>query len=149
VAEYAWSAEQIAASGLDGLELHGNNDDSLQWFMSPLTNRRSDRYGGSTEHRLTLLFETLTAIRQAVGPELVVGVRLCMDERITGGYGTTEALESVRLISGSGLVDYLHLNVGDNWGETTYIPSGDFAADHWSATAGTMKAVSARPILSS
>jgi len=147
VAEYAWSAEQVAESGLDGLELHGNNDDLLQWFMSPLTNKRSDRYGGSSGQRLTLLLETLDAIRQAVGSELVVGVRLCMDERIAGGYGTTEALEAVRLISGSGLVDYLHLNVGNNWGETTYLPSGDFAVDHWSATAGAMRQVSARPIV--
>ena len=147
VAEYAWSAEQAAKAGLDGLELHGNNDDLLQWFMSPLTNTRSDRYGGSAEKRLTLLFEVLGTIRNAVGPQLTLGARLCMDERIAGGYAADEAREAVRQISSSGLVDYLHLNVGNNWGETTYLPSPAYPAAEWAAVAATMRAVSARPVI--
>ncbi|WP_028463375.1 FAD-dependent oxidoreductase [Nocardia sp. 348MFTsu5.1] len=147
VAEYAFTAGQMLKAGLDGAELHANNDDLLQWFMSPMTNDRDDKYGGSVIARLTLLHEVLAAIRAQVGPEFTLGARICMDERVAGGYDSDLARESLSLIDEWGLVDYLHLNVGNNWGETTYLPMPDFDTAHWTDLAGTMREVVGCPVI--
>lgn len=147
VSEYAFTASRMREAGLDGAELHANNDDLLQWFMSPMTNDRDDRYGGSVASRLTLLHEVLSVIRGVVGKEFTLGARICMDERIVGGYDSDIARESLVLIDRWGLVDYLHLNVGNNWGETTYLPQSDLDTEHWIELAGTMKAVVRCPVI--
>jgi 2,4-dienoyl-CoA reductase-like NADH-dependent reductase (Old Yellow Enzyme family)/thioredoxin reductase len=147
VAEYAFTAGQMRKAGLDGAELHANNDDLLQWFLSPMTNDRDDKYGGSLTARLTFLREVLTAIRAEVGSEFNLGARICMDERVPGGYDSEDARESIAQISAWGLVDYLHLNVGNNWGETTYLPMPDFDTAHWTALAGIMKQAVACPVI--
>ena len=84
IEEYGYSAGRALEARLDGLEIHANHDDVVQWFLSPLTNQREDDYGGSVENRLRMLLEINRAIRAAVGNGLTLGVRLCMDEMIRG-----------------------------------------------------------------
>ena len=65
VEEYGWSAARALEAEVDGLELHANHDDLLQFFLSPLSNRRDDEYGG--RDRMRFLMEVLAPIRAAVG----------------------------------------------------------------------------------
>ena len=65
--------------------MHANHDDVLQWFLSPLTNHRTDGYGGSFENRRRLLREIVESIRSHVRRPITLGVRLCLDEMIEGG----------------------------------------------------------------
>ena len=92
VREYAESAALAAEAGADVIELHSNHDDVLQWFLSPRTNRRDDRYGGGIEGRRRIVREVCEAIRGRVARPVTLGLRLCLDERIDGGYGVPESV---------------------------------------------------------
>ena len=84
VREYAASARLSQEARADGVELHLNHDDIHEWFLSPLTNRRTDRYGGSLANRARFAVEALTAIREVVGTTMTVGIRLNIREEAPG-----------------------------------------------------------------
>jgi len=146
VAEYRFSAEQSLRAGLDGIELHANHDDLIEWFLSPLTNRRTDDYGGSFEGRMQFLREILEAQREGVGDRLAIGVRLNMVEEEPGGYGFDEGLEIARWLESTGLVDYLHLVTGTGWGYPSYIQTPHFRPAQWAEQAGKFRAALKLPI---
>ena len=91
IAAYADAAERIKASGLDGLEIecYGHLIDQ---FWSPATNQRDDEYGGVLANRTRFAFEVLRAIRDRVGPEFIVGVRMVCDEDWERGLNKREGL---------------------------------------------------------
>src|SRR5262249_59241018 len=68
VAGFAAAACRVKAGGLDGLEVSAAHGHLLEQFCSPLSNRRSDRYGGTLRNRVRFLLEVLEAVREAVGP---------------------------------------------------------------------------------
>ena len=80
LADYVAAAQRCAAAGLDGIEVQSYGH-FFDGFISPATNRRDDELGGSLEARLTFPRRVLRAIREAVGPDFVVGIRMSMDER--------------------------------------------------------------------
>jgi 2,4-dienoyl-CoA reductase-like NADH-dependent reductase (Old Yellow Enzyme family) len=77
VAGYARVAEHCVAGGFDGIELQCSHSSIVRCFLSPVTNRRTDGYGGPLEHRARLLLEIVAAVREAIGRELALGVRVC------------------------------------------------------------------------
>ncbi len=85
---------------------------SCAGFLSPATNLRTDRYGGSLENRARLLLELVAAVREAIGPGLALGVRLCGDELIEGGTTIDEAVEVARMVEATGHVDYINTSIG-------------------------------------
>lgn len=139
VREYRHSAEQALAAGLDAIELHANHDDLIEWFLSPLTNERSDNYGGSFEKRMTFLGEIIEEIRAGVGSRLAIGVRLNMAEAEPGGYGQEEGLAIAGWLQQTGKIDYLHLVMGTGWGFPSYIQTPHFRPGQWAEMAGTFK----------
>lgn len=147
VEEYGYSAGRALEARLDGLEIHANHDDVVQWFLSPLTNQREDDYGGSVENRLRMLLEINRAIRAAVGNGLTLGVRLCMDEMIDGGYDLEEAREIVRLLTASGDVDYFSFDVGGNWAGPSYIQPLHYEPAEWAPMSGALKAETNLPVV--
>lgn len=147
VGEYAWSAEQVRAAGLDGVEVHANHEDLLQLFLSPATNRRDDEYGGDLDGRMRLLLEVLTAVREAVGPQLAVGVRLNMDELYPGGYDVDDGVQIARAFERSAPIDYLHCVMGNNWGAPSYIQPHDYAPAQWAPLAARFTAALSVPVV--
>ncbi len=147
VEEYGWSAGQALEAEIDGLEIHANHDDLLQFFLSPFSNQRDDEYGGSVENRMRFLVEVLGAIRASVGRKLTVGVRLCMDELMEGGYDFADGLAMARALSASGLTDYLHVDVGNNWGAPSYLQPMQYEAGEWTAMAGEVRAAVDIPVV--
>ena len=147
VAEYRHSAEQALRAGLDGIELHANHDDLIEWFLSPLTNRRTDEYGGSLEHRMKFLAEILSEIRAGVGDRLTIGVRLNMAESEPGGYDEPQGLAIAGLVETGGLADYLHLVMGTGWGYPSYIQTAHFRPGQWAEMAGRFRAQLRLPIV--
>jgi 2,4-dienoyl-CoA reductase-like NADH-dependent reductase (Old Yellow Enzyme family) len=109
---YAEAARRARDAGADGVDLCAWANHLLDQFWSPLTNRRDDRYGGSLDNRMRLSFEVLRAIRDAVGPAFVVGVRVTGDELVDGGLGPAEMQEIARRLVQTGLVDYLSVSGG-------------------------------------
>lgn len=147
VREYGFSAGQARQAGLDGIELHVNHDDMLEWFLSPLTNHRQDAYGGSLENRARFVVEVLTAIRDAVGDSMAVGVRLNLKEEAPGGYDAEEGIEIAQYLEATGLIDFIHAVVGTPWGNPSYIQPHFFDAGQWSELAGNLKRAVALPIV--
>ena len=147
VREYGESAALAAEAGADAIELHSNHDDVLQWFLSPQTNRRDDRYGGGLEGRRRVVREVCEAIRRHVARPITLGLRLCLDERIDGGYGVEECAAFVSAFTADGTVDYFSLDIGSNWGSPSYVPIGIYPEGEWAALAGQAKAATHLPVV--
>jgi hypothetical protein len=77
----------LTAAGLDGVEVRIAHDGLLRSFASPYFNQRTDAYGGTFEKRMRLSIEVLEALRGAMGPGVPLGIRICLDEFTTFGYG--------------------------------------------------------------
>jgi mycofactocin system FadH/OYE family oxidoreductase 2 len=112
VVEYfARSAVHVREGGFDGVELQFGHSSLARQFMSPLTNYRSDEYGGDLENRLRFALEVVAAVRAAVGTDFIVGVRLCADELIPGGLNLDDAKVIARRLQSTGHLDYFNLTL--------------------------------------
>lgn len=112
VAGYGEVAAHAKAGGFDGVELQASHSSILRQFMSPHTNRRSGRYGGSPENRLRLTIECLEAVRGSVGDTIAVGIRLCTDELIDGGLKPADVVDIAVRLDRLGLVDFINTSIG-------------------------------------
>jgi len=108
IADYADAAERMREARVDGIEIEAYGH-LIDQFWSPLTNDLEGPYGGTLDNRLRFAFEVLTAVRQRVGPELIVGVRLSADELVPGGVTREEGLEITRRLKASGMVDFINV----------------------------------------
>jgi 2,4-dienoyl-CoA reductase-like NADH-dependent reductase (Old Yellow Enzyme family)/thioredoxin reductase len=147
VREYGESGELAAEAGADAIELHSNHDDLLQWFLSPLTNQRTDSYGGSFENRRRFLREVVESIRSHVRRSITIGLRLCLDEMIDGGYGIEECQALLAAFTADETVDYFSLDVGSNWGPVSYIPTGIHPEAAWAPLCGQAKQATDLPVV--
>jgi 2,4-dienoyl-CoA reductase (NADPH2) len=112
VAGYADVAARCVSGGFDGIELQCSHSSIVRGFLSPATNRRSDRWGGNLENRARLLLEVVAAVRDAIGPGHALGVRLCGDELIDGGTRLEDAVAVAQMVEATGHVDYLNTSIG-------------------------------------
>ncbi len=112
VAGYATVATHCREGGFDGVELQCSHSSIVRGFLSGATNHRNDAYGGSLANRARLLLEIVDAVREAIGRDLALGVRLCGDELIDGGTTIDEAVEVARLVEATGQVDYINTSIG-------------------------------------
>lgn len=111
VGEFAKSARNLRAAGYDGVELHATHGMLHNMFLSPYFNTRSDRYGGSLQNRMRFVLETLEAMRNESGSDFAVGLRYQCDEMLPGGFGVDESREALAVIAGTGLIDFVDLDV--------------------------------------
>ncbi|RJT23275.1 FAD-binding protein [Mesorhizobium waimense] len=105
---FADSAERVKASGLDGFELECASH-LIAHSWSPATNKREDEYGGSLENRMRLVMGILTAIRQRIGQEYIVGVRMVCDEAMHRGLSANEGTEIARRLAATGMIDFVNV----------------------------------------
>lgn len=112
VAGYAQVAGHCVDGGFDGIELQCSHSSIVRGFLSPATNHRADGYGGSLQGRARLLLELIEAVRDAIGPDRALGVRLCGDELIEGGTDIDDAVAVARMVDATGLVDYINTSIG-------------------------------------
>ncbi len=147
VAGFARAARFAIQGGLDGVEINAGQDSLVRQFLSPLTNMRDDEYGGALDNRLRFAREVIQAVRQAVGSESIVGLRLCGDEHAPwAGIKPEDAAEIARLLTTEIHLDYISVTGGSIFtGHLTraglYMPPG-YAAH----LAGTIKAAVNVPV---
>jgi 2,4-dienoyl-CoA reductase-like NADH-dependent reductase (Old Yellow Enzyme family) len=103
-------------AGFDGVELHGAHGYVLCQFISPETNLRTDRYGGSLENRGRIVFDIIDGIRARCRPDFQLGVRLS-PERF--GMQVTEAAQLAQRLMSDGRVDFIDMSLWDVFKEPT------------------------------
>ena len=109
---YGSAAKRAMAAGLDGVELHLSHG-YLPWqFLSPLYNKRSDRWGGSYENRLRFPLEVLRSLRRAVGDEPFVGYRINSTSFWPGDLEIEDVCKIVPDIEKSAEIDYVDVSAG-------------------------------------
>ena len=111
IREYGDAAVRCMEGGLDGLETMTGGHLTGQ-FLSPMTNRRTDKYGGSLENRLRFIREVHAEIRQRVGDKYIVGIRYVMDEMSAGWLSREEGLRAAQILEADGTIDFFNLSMG-------------------------------------
>ena len=108
VADYAAAAQRMQEAGLDGFEIdaYGHLPDQ---FWSPATNHRGDNYGGTLDNRMRFSLRVLQAMRDAVGPNMLIGVRMVADEDWEIGLTKQDGMEIARRFAAGGVVDFLNI----------------------------------------
>lgn len=103
VAEFAAAAERAAQAGMQVVELHAAHGYLLHQFLSPLTNRREDEYGGSFENRTRFTREAVVAVRRAWPQHLPLFVRLSATDWVPGGWDLEQSVELARWLKALGV----------------------------------------------
>ena len=106
VASHVVTAQNLLAAGFDGMEVHLGHGHLLQQFLSPSSNQRDDVYGGSEKNRRRFPLEVLRAVRDAVGPDVCMGVRVSGEEFIDGGLHLDEMVRQMIAIAGEVQIDF-------------------------------------------
>ena len=110
VEHFASCARFMREAGFDGVQIHCGHGWLLHQFLSPRTNRRADAYGGSRENRERFPLMVLRAVRQAVGPDFLVEIRVSGEERMPGG-STAEDMASF-CAAAQPYIDMIHVSAG-------------------------------------
>jgi 2,4-dienoyl-CoA reductase-like NADH-dependent reductase (Old Yellow Enzyme family)/thioredoxin reductase len=111
VAMNARAARHLQEAGYDGVEIHASHGTLVEHFISPSFNRRADEYGGTMENRLRILCEILEAVREEVGSEMALGIRINADELLPSGYSADDARGMMEHLRATGLMDFVDLDV--------------------------------------
>ena len=108
---YAKAANMAKRSGCDMVCMHYGHGWLMGGFLSPLINKRTDKYGGSLENRMRFPRMVLEEVRKAVGPDFIIEVRISGDEYTPGGIVIEDAIEYVKMIED--LIDLVHFSAGN------------------------------------
>lgn len=111
VSAFAAAAVRAMEAGFDGVEIHAAHGYLLSQFLSPLTNRRTDGYGGPLENRLRLHREVIGAVRHALGPDFPLALRLGACDDLPGGLTGEEGVRAGLLLAAEG-IDLLDISGG-------------------------------------
>jgi 2,4-dienoyl-CoA reductase-like NADH-dependent reductase (Old Yellow Enzyme family) len=111
IARFARSAQLGEQAGFSGVEIHAAHGYLVNQFLSPLTNQRTDQWGGSLENRARLLLEIVKAVRAVVSPQFAVAVKLNSADFQRGGFTTDDARQVVEML-GLLRVDLVELSGG-------------------------------------
>ncbi len=103
VQAFGAAARRAKASGFDGIEIHGAHTYLINQFLSPYYNRRTDTYGGSLENRMRFLIEIYQCMRQEVGPDYPILVKLTATEFFEGGQTFAETLAICKKLEAIGI----------------------------------------------
>ncbi|MCB6185171.1 NADH:flavin oxidoreductase [Leeia sp. TBRC 13508] len=107
IADFAQAARRVKAAGMDGIEVSAAHQHLIDQFWSPRTNFRNDEWGGSLENRMRFGLEVLKAVREEVGADFCVGLRMCGDEFHEDGLSHEMLKEIAQAMSETGLIDYI------------------------------------------
>ena len=118
------SAKCAKLAGFDGVEVHAPHGYLVHSFISPRSNKRTDKYGGSFENRIRLLLESIIACRKRVGPDYVVGVRISASEDLPGGFDPYHTQKVAKRCEEVG-ASYIHLSDGSYEALSDFLPIKD------------------------
>ncbi len=130
IASFVSAAKRSQAAGFDGVEILASAGYLISQFLSPLTNQRTDRYGGDLQARMTFGLEVVKAVREAVGPDYPIIVRVAGNDFVPGSHTNTESRAFCQALEKAGVNA---INVTGGWHETPVpqltmnVPPGAYA----------------------
>lgn len=110
IAKYVDCSLRAKRCNFDMVMIHAAHGNLLAQFLSPLTNLRTDEYGGTLEKRFRFPLELLAAVREAVGPDMAIEMRISGDEMVEGGMTIDEVVEFVK--QAQRYIDLVHISAG-------------------------------------
>jgi 2,4-dienoyl-CoA reductase-like NADH-dependent reductase (Old Yellow Enzyme family)/thioredoxin reductase len=110
---FAGVALRLERCGFSGVELHGAHGYLITQFLSPWSNTRDDRYGGSIEGRVRFVDEIAAQIRSRCGTDFIVGLKMPADEGVDGGIDADEAERITQHLAALGTLDYFAYGQGN------------------------------------
>jgi len=102
------AARRFKEAGFDGVEIYAGQGYLLSEFLSPYSNARTDEYGGTFKNRMRIVYEVIDAVRDEVGKDYAVGIRLIGDEFTEGGLGVEDAKQIAKAVEATGKIDYIN-----------------------------------------
>lgn len=144
---YGQAARRARDGGFDAVEILVGAGYLLNRFLSPISNRREDEYGGDLENRLRIILDIISAVKKAAGEDFPIGVRLNVEEQMPGGHTLEESKVVARILEGAGV---RFINVYTGWHESPIptvapsLPKGAFAH-----LAGAIKTAVKIPVIAS
>jgi NADPH-dependent 2,4-dienoyl-CoA reductase/sulfur reductase-like enzyme len=130
VEEYGKAARRVREGGFDAVEILVGGGYLLNRFLSPVGNQRDDEYGGSLENRMRIILEIIASMKQAVGDDFPIGVRLNVEEQMPGGHTVEDSKIVARALEKAGV---RLINCYTGWHESPIptvapsLPKGAFA----------------------
>jgi NADPH2 dehydrogenase len=111
IESFVRAAERAVQAGFKILELHGAHGYLIHQFFSPLSNKRSDIFGGNTDNRMRFSLDITKRIRRAIPETTLLAIRISGTEYAAGGYTSTEMTSWVQALSEAG-IDMIHVSTG-------------------------------------
>lgn len=111
IASFGKAAARLREAGYDAVEIHGAHGYLLCQFLSANSNKRQDQYGGDLRQRARFVIEVLQSVRQAVGDDFPISLRLSIEEMIKGGYTADEMVPIIPEFVKAG-ADIIHASFG-------------------------------------
>ena len=140
--QFAAAARRVKDAGFDGVEIHSAHGYLLNQFLSPLTNHRIDQYGGVLENRIRLHVETIHAVRDEVGPDFLLLLRLGARDYLEGGTVIEDSIQAALWFEEAG-VDVLDITGG----LTGYVRPGNDEPGYFSELSAPIKSAVSIPVI--
>lgn len=155
IAGYAAAAKRITDAGIDGVEIVASHGYLPIQFFNPRINTRTDEYGGSPANRRRFLAEVVAGVRAAVGPDVVVGLRISGEEKTEDGLVAAEVLDLIEHLDalttgGTDCLDYFSITAGDSstlQGAVHIVPSMQIAAAYAANLSEQVKKITDKPVM--
>ena len=128
VKKYGEAAKRAQAAGFDAVEIHAGHSYLISQFLSPLTNKRTDEFGGSVENRTRFCRMVIEEVRKQVGPFFPIMLRLSADELMEGGNTLEDTLKYLEYVQDE--VDIFDVSCGLN-GSIQYQIDANYMKDGW------------------
>jgi 2,4-dienoyl-CoA reductase-like NADH-dependent reductase (Old Yellow Enzyme family) len=111
IQRYANAARIVKKAGFSGVQIHGAHGYMVSQFLSPHHNQRTDEWGGSPEKRRRFVLEVYKAMREQVGPDFPIGIKLNSADFQRGGFTEEESLDTIKALSDAG-IDLIEISGG-------------------------------------
>ena len=142
VAAFKDAARRVKEAGFDAVEIHSAHGYLLNQFLSPLTNKRTDEYGGNIANRIRIHLQVIEAVRSVVGPDFPIQVRLGASDYVEGGTTIEDSMSAGRAFEKAG-VDIIHISGGF----VGYTPPGLFGQGYFAPLSEAIKRAATIPVI--
>ena len=146
VSDFGAAAARAREAGFDAVQLHAAHGYLMSQFLSPLANRRTDKWGGTAERRLRFHVEVMRSVRRAVGEAYPIWMKLGLQDHSPGGLQLSEGLDALKVLTAEGL-SAVEVSIGRASGAARVGKPGDEEHPYFRSDSAEAKRVVDIPIM--